>query len=95
MNTWIVGHAPVGHVVQAPKAAESTTSDEAGKVHKRELVKQGTKTFFMKGRIMAGQVDLAENAFGLTHFKWLCKEEVEKAVGTQYWSRIKGMFADR
>jgi large subunit ribosomal protein L46 len=49
----------------------------------------------MKGRIMAGQVDLKENMFGLSDFKWLTKQEVQKHVGNKYWSYVKNMMGDR
>ncbi|KAL2064438.1 hypothetical protein VTL71DRAFT_4932 [Oculimacula yallundae] len=90
MNTWIIGHVPVGHHVLPPrlesKPAENTTP---------EVVKPGVRTFFMKGRIMAGQADLAENAFGWVDFKWLTKEEIQRVVKKDYWSYVKNMLADR
>ncbi|KUJ19564.1 uncharacterized protein LY89DRAFT_642690 [Mollisia scopiformis] len=84
MNTWIVGHVPIGHHIIKPRY----TSDSA-------LEKQGEKTFFMKGRIMAGQADLKDNLFGLEDFKWLTKQEVQKHVGLKYYSYVKNMMADR
>jgi large subunit ribosomal protein L46 len=85
MNTWIVGHVPVGHHVIKPRY-----SPESG-----ELETQGIRTFFMKGRIMAGQADLKGNMFGLSDFKWLTKQEVQKHVASKYWSYVKNMMADR
>jgi large subunit ribosomal protein L46 len=49
----------------------------------------------MKARIMAGQVDLKDNLFGLSDFKWLTKQELEKQVSKRYFSYIKNMLADR
>jgi large subunit ribosomal protein L46 len=84
MNTWIVGHAPIGHYVKQPRFK----SDES-------LELEGEKTFFMKGRIMAGQADLKGNLFGLEDFKWLTKEEVKRYVSPKYYSSVKNMMSDR
>ncbi len=84
MNTWIVGHVPIGHHIMKPRYTSEST-----------LEKPGEKTFFMKGRIMAGQADLKENLFGLEDFKWLTKEEVQKHVADKYFSYVKNMMADR
>ena len=84
MNTWIVAHAPVGHYIRTPFYTKEKT-----------LERPGEKTFFMKARIMAGQANLKDNLFGLTDFKWLAKEEVQKHVGMNYYSQIKNMLADR
>ncbi|KAH7419613.1 39S mitochondrial ribosomal protein L46-domain-containing protein, partial [Cadophora sp. MPI-SDFR-AT-0126] len=89
MNTWIIGHVPIGHHVVPPTYTK--TEPEAST---SQLQHPGSKTFFMKGRIMAGQADLAANAFGLTDFKWLTKEEVKKHVSTRYWSYVQNMLAD-
>jgi len=85
MNTWIVGHVPIGHHV-----LKSFHNRETG-----NLERQGERTFFMKGRIMAGQANLEGNLFGLTDFKWLTKQEVEKHVADRYFSYVKNMMADR
>ncbi|KAN0095855.1 39S mitochondrial ribosomal protein L46 domain containing protein [Hyaloscypha variabilis] len=85
MNTWIVGRVPVGHHIINPYL-----NRESG-----ELEQQGVRTFFMKGRIMAGQANLKGNLFGLSEFKWLTKQEVKKHVADKYWSYVKNMMADR
>jgi len=85
MNTWIVGRVPVGHHIINPY-----TNRESG-----ELEQQGVRTFFMKGRIMAGQANLKGNLYGLSEFKWLTKQEVKKHVADKYWSYVKNMMADR
>ncbi|RFU23963.1 hypothetical protein B7463_g12372, partial [Scytalidium lignicola] len=69
MNTWIVGHAPIGHHFIKPYVNPDTKAIE----------RVGDKIFFMKGRIMAGQADLKGNLFGLADFKWLTKRELENA----------------
>jgi large subunit ribosomal protein L46 len=84
MNTWIVGHVPVGHHIAKPRYLPDST-----------LEKPGEKTFFMKARILAGQADLKDNLFGLSEFKWLTKEEVAKHVASRYFSWVKNMMADR
>lgn len=87
MNTWMVGYHPVGHHVynnRKPKVDEKTGV---------ELL--GEKTFFMKGRIMAGQADLKANNQGLQDFKWLAKDEIQSLVLPQYFSHIRNMLAER
>jgi large subunit ribosomal protein L46 len=84
MNTWLVGHAPIGHYITNPRINEDSS-----------LTKPGEKTFFMKARIMAGQANLQGNIYGLEDFKWLTKQEVEKHVGLKYYSWVKNMLADR
>lgn len=88
MNTWIVGHVPIGHHILKPRYSYDSSSISS-------LEKQGEKTFFMKGRIMAGQANLKGNLFGLEDFKWLTKEEVQKHVADKYFSYVKNMLADR
>ena len=87
MNTWVVGHTPVGHF--------TFNFPRPRLVRDRGLEEVGEKTFFMKARIMAGQVSLGSNELGLTDFQWLCKEEVEKQVQPRYWSAVKDMLAER
>ena len=53
------------------------------------------KTFFMKGRIMAGQADITANELGVEDFKWLAKEEVQKEVSPQYWANVKNMLVEQ
>ena len=84
MNTWIVGHVPIGFHISNP-----ITTDES------KLGNTAEKTFFMKGRIMAGQVNLKGNLFGLKDFKWLTRQEVQKHVSPKYFSSIKNMLSDR
>lgn len=84
MNTWIVGRVPVAHVVTKPVLKDD------GSVEKK-----GQKTFFLKGRIMAGQADLENNAFGYSDFKWLTREELKEVVSEEYWHGVHNMMADR
>ena len=87
MNTWVVGRTPVGHYTHTfgnPQQKEGTSF---------ELV--GEKTFFMKARIMAGCPKLEDNKLGLSDYKWLCKDEIQRVVMPGYWSAIKNMLAER
>ncbi|KND94761.1 54S ribosomal protein L17, mitochondrial [Tolypocladium ophioglossoides CBS 100239] len=84
MNTWIVGRVPVAHVVDNP------VLDADGTVQKK-----GQKTFFLKGRIIAGQADLEGNPFGYTDFKWLTREELEKELSSEYYRGVRNMMSDR
>jgi large subunit ribosomal protein L46 len=84
MNTWIVGHAPIGHHVLKPRYGANAA-----------IEKSGEKTFFMKGRIMAGQAQLAGNLFGLEDFRWLTREELQSLCGPKYFSSVRNMLADR
>lgn len=86
MNTWLVGHVPIGHhQLNYP----SPTKLSSG------LTEHGAKTFFLKARIMAGQFNLKESKLGLKDFKWLVKEEVQKEVEETYWKSVRNMLAER
>ncbi|KAI4287180.1 MAG: hypothetical protein L6R35_003566, partial [Caloplaca aegaea] len=91
MNTWIVGNIPLGHFVRnylKPRVEkkEDTSQDQI----------RGTKYFFMKGRIMAGQANLKDNnKKGLTDFQWLAKDELQKILWPQDWSAVKNILAER
>ncbi|KZF21529.1 CAF1-domain-containing protein [Xylona heveae TC161] len=87
MNTWVVGNIPIGH--HNFKFPQPVFNKVKG------VEEVGEKTFFMKARIMAGQANLAENQLGLSDFKWLSKEEIEKAVPQRYWSSVRDMLSDR
>ncbi|KAF2015428.1 50S ribosomal subunit L30 [Aaosphaeria arxii CBS 175.79] len=87
MNTWVLGNAPVGHYQHDILPETLKTAKNPNNL--------GSKTFFMKARIMAGQLDLKQNTMGLADFKWLSKEEVKSAVEFDYWRQIKNMLAER
>jgi large subunit ribosomal protein L46 len=87
MNTWLVGHVPIGH--HQFDYTKTTQQVPSG------LTEYGAKTFFLKARIMAGQVNLKENKLGLKDFKWLAKDELKKEVEEPYWKSIKNMLAER
>lgn len=84
MNTWIVGNAPIGY--HTWKYTNPEKNQESGFMH------IGEKTFFMKGRIMAGKPDLKMNEFGFQDHQWLSRDEVQKIVNPSYWGSIKNML---
>ncbi|KAI9718302.1 MAG: 54S ribosomal protein L17 mitochondrial [Chrysothrix sp. TS-e1954] len=87
MNTWVIGHNPVGHyATHLPAPVQDA---------ERDTVELGQKDFFMKGRIMAGQANLADNKLGLTEFRWLAREEIQKLVTPRYWSMTEAMLGER
>ncbi|KAL8958209.1 MAG: hypothetical protein Q9193_004687, partial [Seirophora villosa] len=95
MNTWIVGNIPLGHYVrnyQKPQVEKDNNKNNNNNTA-REI--KGTKNFFMKGRIMAGQANLKDNKKGLTDFQWLAKDEVQKILLPQDWSAVKNILAER
>jgi large subunit ribosomal protein L46 len=101
MNTWFVGRHPVGHFVSGRDTWDQPPSEEKQEekdtqvqpVHDTAEI-AGEKTFFMKGRIFAGQADI--NALSpYEEFKWLAKEEIEKAVHPKYWSKVKNMLVEQ
>lgn len=57
----------------------------------------GEKTFFMKARIAAGQVDLSSNKLGLKKngFQWLTREELQGVMGAGDFSAVRNMLAER
>jgi large subunit ribosomal protein L46 len=78
MNTWLVGNVPVAHHVVKPAAGAAPET--------------GEKVFFIKGRIMAGQANLAGNKAGLTDFQWLTREELEAVLAPEYYRSVRGMM---
>ncbi|CAK7564750.1 MAG: hypothetical protein SEPTF4163_002649 [Sporothrix epigloea] len=82
MNTWIVGRVPVAHVVRevTPTKEEAFSSE---------------KTFLLKGRIMAGQADLAKNTLGVKAFQWLTKEELASQLPKYYYAGVKNAMPSR
>ncbi|KAH6849975.1 39S mitochondrial ribosomal protein L46-domain-containing protein [Chaetomium sp. MPI-CAGE-AT-0009] len=82
MNTWIVGRVPVAHHVVKPVLGDDGTS----------VVSRGEKVFFLKGRIMTGQADLTGNKHGLTDFRWLTREELEKVLPADYYHSVRNMM---
>ncbi|ORY69501.1 50S ribosomal subunit L30 [Pseudomassariella vexata] len=84
MNTWIVGRVPAAHYVAQPEFDEKTV-----------LKRRGEKVFFLKGRIMAGQANLKDNALGYKDFNWLTKDELREKLPFPYFRSVRNMMADR
>ena len=81
MNTWIVGNMPVGHqIYNHPKKTEDI---------------QGQKIFYMKSKIMAGQVDLHESSMDLEDYQWVTKQELQRALRPRDFAAVKNVLADR
>ncbi|EPE10341.1 50s ribosomal subunit l30 [Ophiostoma piceae UAMH 11346] len=76
MNTWTVGRVPIAHFVRPVEPAE-----------KKNIT--SVKTFFIKGRIMAGQANIEDNTLGVTAFKWLTKEELAAELPKYYYAGVK------
>lgn len=85
MNTWFVGNIPIGHYSYL---YEKPVAGETG-----EIV--GRKIFFVKARIMAGQVDLKNNKHGWKDFAWVTKDEMEELVGERYYYGVRHMLHSR
>lgn len=77
MNTWMVGRVPVAHEHREPVYTGGENGTE------RRIKAYGRDIFYLRARIMAGQVDLADNKWGVTDFKWLTKDELPKAINQQ------------
>ncbi|KAK0722798.1 39S mitochondrial ribosomal protein L46-domain-containing protein [Lasiosphaeria miniovina] len=93
MNTWIVGRVPVAHYVRAPRI---THKDEDLPLSRQMQQQNRTeKVFFLKGRIMAGQANLAGNLHGLTDFQWLTSDELKDVVFPDYYRSVENMFDAR
>lgn len=66
-----------------------------GRVPVAHIADKDKKTFFLKGRIMAGQANIKGNPLGYTDFKWLTREELEKTLPADYFAKVRNMMADR
>lgn len=66
-----------------------------GRVPVAHNSKGDKKTFFLKGRILAGQADVKDSPLGYTDFKWLTREELETVLEPEYFARVRNMMADR
>ncbi|GIZ45151.1 hypothetical protein CKM354_000833200 [Cercospora kikuchii] len=99
MNTWVVGNHPIGYHDQMFKSPQKATilANKLVTTSRQpfERKEYGLKAFFMKARIMAGQADLTNNAYGDQDFLWLTREEIEKVVDVAYWRSIRGMLPAR
>lgn len=82
-----------------PTPASNTPSSAA--IRPTPTVSLGEKTFFMKSRILRGQVDPTHDSniksaeTDIEDFQWLSKEEIRDLVSEQYWATIKNMLLDQ
>ena len=83
MNTWIVGNMPISHQIFKHQKAKKTS----------EVV--GEKTFYMKARMLAGQIDLKNNDLGLGDFRWLTQEEMRNTLRPRDFAAVKDILAER
>ncbi|KAK9702609.1 hypothetical protein K7432_011170 [Basidiobolus ranarum] len=78
MDLWFVGRAPIGHFAySAPKSDDQV---------------KGTKVFFMKARIFAGQA--APEATKFQDFAWVTKQELKDYVHEDYYNAVKDMLSE-
>lgn len=89
MNTWMVGRVPVAYEHREPVYKDGEKDGE------RQIKTYGADVFYLKGRIMAGQVDLADNKWGITDFKWLTREELEKQLNSLTFRSVKNSMSMR
>lgn len=55
---------------------------------------RGDKLFYMKARVMAGQIDLSENTV-VSDYQWLTRRELERHVQPRDFAAVKNLLADR
>ncbi|KAF9914436.1 54S ribosomal protein L17 mitochondrial [Lobosporangium transversale] len=83
MDLWFVGRVPIGHYEYShPKGTTSATS----------IPLKGTKVFFMKAHIFAGQVQVDNQE--IVDFAWVTKEEMKDYVSAEYYQAVKDMLSD-
>ncbi|GAO48790.1 hypothetical protein SAICODRAFT_18651 [Saitoella complicata NRRL Y-17804] len=79
MNTWFVSRHPVGAMkfkFRSPVAGPKFSY-------------VGRRTFFLRGRIFAGQVKLSNE---YQEFAWLTKDEIKERVSQTYWDGVGAML---
>lgn len=89
MNTWMVGRVPIAYEHREPVYKDGEKDGE------KQLKTYGADVFYLKGRIMAGQVDLTDNEWGVTDFKWLTREELEKELNGQTFRSVRNALPSR
>lgn len=89
MNTWMVGRVPIAYEHREPVYKDGENDGQ------RQIKTYGADVFYLKGRIMAGQVDLADNKWGITDFKWLTREELEKQLNSLTFRSVKNSMSMR
>ncbi|KAG0256845.1 54S ribosomal protein L17 mitochondrial [Mortierella polycephala] len=85
MDLWFVGRVPIGHYnYKLPK-------DYVPKIQNTSAIK-GTKVFFMKAHIFAGQVQVDDKE--IVDFAWVTKQEMKDYVSSDYYEATKDMLSD-
>ncbi|KAI1317104.1 54S ribosomal protein L17 mitochondrial [Mortierella claussenii] len=80
MDLWFVGRVPIGHYnYSLPKDSKGSKID-------------GTKVFFMKAHIFAGQVQVDNKE--IVDFAWVTKQEMKDYVSAEYYDAVKDMLSD-
>lgn len=82
MNTWMVGRHPIAHQKNDPIYMHNEQRERVVKF-------RGANIFYLKGRIMAGQADIAGNDFGVRDFKWLKKDELKEYLHPKTYSSVE------
>ncbi|KAI8070768.1 39S mitochondrial ribosomal protein L46-domain-containing protein [Gongronella butleri] len=77
MDVWFVGRQPVSHYKQAPSRKDAT---------------DGTKIFFIKARVYAGQVKPNNN--DVKDFAWLTKDELPNYLDNDYYKAVQDSLSD-
>ncbi|KAL9106232.1 MAG: hypothetical protein Q9227_008700 [Pyrenula ochraceoflavens] len=96
MNTWVVAPHPVGHFVEHYRRRVDTNEPTSTSAAAPSPDLVGTKHFFIKARILAGQAEiLPDNFAGVDNFRWLSKDEIKETVGKEYWSAVKNMLVEQ
>lgn len=87
MNTWVVGNVPITFRSRRRLEQDATMPEMEPPV--------GVKTFFMKSRIMAGRVDLTNNALGIADYQWLDRDELGRHIHRGDYATVKPILALR
>ncbi|KAG0242253.1 39S mitochondrial ribosomal protein L46-domain-containing protein [Mortierella sp. GBAus27b] len=83
MELWYVGRVPIGHYIYSHPKGTKSESDVAIK---------GTKVFFMKAHIFAGQAQVDNKE--IVDFAWVTKQEMKDYVAPEYYEAVKDMLSD-
>jgi large subunit ribosomal protein L46 len=94
MNTWMVGRVPVAYEHREPAY---TGGREGDAEPERRIKRYGLDIFYLKVRILAGQVDLAagREKAGISEFRWLTKDELPGAISQQTFASVRNSMPAR
>ncbi|KAI8083408.1 39S mitochondrial ribosomal protein L46-domain-containing protein [Gilbertella persicaria] len=106
VNPWQFPQGPVDNAEYLHEAAERTLKQECGVdmdtwfvgrqpigVFKQASTKnaEGSKTFFMKARVFAGQVKPSKD---VVDFAWLTKQELANTLSPEYYKAVRDSLGD-